>query len=309
MSGNDHHPDDDLLRRARELEEEAEKVSRQSASSKNSPLSEHLSRSKTFGGTVRFFRALKRWTGPVGSFFAWVFSIIFAAIKFCSFKRENGEYVLDDDGNLDFSAARLSKMCLLALPCLVVLHMTVSAAYYYGTYFEETVYVTGKQEIETGELYQFGGCTSLPCSTEADNGKFYLIRSSLYFPALFYPEEEVFANIPQQDGACAIEGYGIYFRALRWIYKNAQLYQHVVQVSCRPYTQDEIRQMILAFGSPFELVLHQDTGKEQFSLGHYVFSQQNFQRLIHYVIMGGFPKWLDGIAPDYVIKMQKSMMK
>ena len=80
--------------------------------------------------------------------------------------------------------------------------MALSAAYFYGTAFDETVYVTGKQEIVTGELYQFGGCTSLPCSTETDNGKFYLIETSLYFPVMYYPEENVFANIPQQDAAC-----------------------------------------------------------------------------------------------------------
>jgi hypothetical protein len=121
----------------------------------------------------------------------------------------------------------------------------LSAIYFYATYFEETVYVTGKQEIETGELYQFGGCTSLPCSTEIDNGKFYLIESSLYFPVMYYPEENVFANIPQQNGACHVEGYGIYFRTLRWLYKSAQLYQHVVDVSCRPYTEDEIRRAVV----------------------------------------------------------------
>jgi hypothetical protein len=64
----------------------------------------------------------------------------------------------------------------------------------------------GKQEIETGELYQFGGCTALPCSTATDNGKFYLIESSRYFPTLFCPEENVFANIPQQDGSSRHRG-------------------------------------------------------------------------------------------------------
>ena len=152
---------------------------------------------------------------------------------------------------------------LSVLTLTILLHVVLSAAYFYSTYFHEMVYVTGKQEIETGEKYQFGGCTSLPCSTETDNGKFYLIETSLYFPALFYPEEEVFANIPQQNGACNIEGYGIYFRTLRWVYKQAQLYQHVIKVSCRPYTEDEIRQAVesgeIVVGKRDEVILGPET--------------------------------------------------
>jgi hypothetical protein len=74
--------------------------------------------------------------------------------------------------------------------------------------------------------------------TESDNGKFYLVESSWYLPALWYPEEEVFANIPYQDAACVVRGYGVYFRSLRWLYKTFQLYQHIVDVSCRPYAEE-----------------------------------------------------------------------
>jgi hypothetical protein len=28
------------------------------------------------------------------------------------------------------------------------------------------------------------------------------------------------------------------------LYKSAQLYQHIVDVSCRPYTEDEIRRAV-----------------------------------------------------------------
>lgn len=150
----------------------------------------------------------------------------------------------DGDGRARFSFARAVLNLAITGIAVIGLHATFKAIYFYSTAFEEMVYVTGKQEIETGELYQFGGCTSLPCSTDSDNGKFYLVESSLYFPVLFYPEEDVFANIPQQNGACRVRGYGIYFRTLRWLYKSAQLYQHVVDVSCRPYTAEEIRRSV-----------------------------------------------------------------
>ena len=174
--------------------------------------------------------------GPLGKLLGWLFGLLARWIKWLAYD--------SSEAGLSFSLKRTVRNLAISLVAVIGLHATFKAIYFYSTYYEETVYVTGKQEIETGELYQFGGCTSLPCSTDSDNGKFYLIESSLYFPTLFYPEEDVFANIPQQNGACRVEGYGIYFRALRWLYKSAQLYQHVVDVSCRPYTQDEIRRAV-----------------------------------------------------------------
>lgn len=235
---------DELLERARKLRDKAARVSEQNAAAKNQGLGYMLSSNATIVKLMGFARTLKRWLGPVGSFLGWLFGRLGAFIKFAAFRRQNGEFLRDKDGDLDFSIKRLVSVSLLSLVFVILLHVALSAVYFYSTYFHEMVYVTGKQEIETGEKYQFGGCTSLPCSTANDNGKFYLIETSLYFPVLFYPEEEVFANIPQQNGACTIEGYGIYFRSLRWLYKQAQLYQHVVDVSCRPYTEDEIREAV-----------------------------------------------------------------
>lgn len=206
--------DDDLLKRAEALQESLDEA-------------DH---SKLERRTGAFY---SDWGGPLGG----VLRALVRYVRWLAFEP------VDDTvpPGRRFSAWRLLRNGLISLVALVLIHMTLKAAYFYGTAFEETVYVTGKQEIVTGELYQFGGCTSLPCSTRSDNGKFYLVESSLYFPVMFYPEEEVFANIPQQNGACKVEGYGIYFRLLRWFYKAAQLYQHVVNVSCRPYTEEEIR--------------------------------------------------------------------
>lgn len=72
-------------------------------------------------------------------------------------------------------------------------------------------------------------------------------------------------------------------------------------------TRDEFAQMILEFGSHIDLVLYRDSETEQVSIGRYVFARQNFRRLIQYVIQGGFPRWQDDIAPDYVLKMQKTV--
>lgn len=70
-------------------------------------------------------------------------------------------------------------------------------------------------------------------------------------------------------------------------------------------TRDEFVQMILKFGTSTDLLFCQNNKKAQSSIGPYVFSQQNYLRLVEYVIQGGYPGWLDDIAPDYVVKMKQ----
>jgi hypothetical protein len=231
--------DDDLLRRARELRQKARGIAHAGVPRDSGPW--HLLK-RRYAWLDRLAHRTERFAGflgPVARVLAVPLRWLWAWFRWAAYRPAGA--LGEAPG---FSPRRLLISSALTLAALVALHMAISAAYFYGTQFEETVYVTGKQEIETGELYQFGGCTSLPCSTATDNGKFYLIESSLYFPTMFYPEENVFANIPQQDAACRVQGYGIYFRSLRWLYKSAQLYQHVFDVSCRPYTEDEIRRAV-----------------------------------------------------------------
>jgi hypothetical protein len=230
---------DELLRRARELGDKADAAR---AGAEHG----HESAAERFGRENRLLRSIfdlsaraGRVLGPIGTFLGWLLAWFGRWLRWVTIVPASS-----DGRSARFSISRTLRNLVVSAMALFGLHVLASAIYYYATYFEETVYVTGKQEIVTGELYEFGGCTSLPCSTESDNGKFYLIESSLYFPVMLYPEEEVFANVPHQDAACNVEGYGIYFRTLRWIYKTFQLYQHVVDVSCRPYTEDEIRRAV-----------------------------------------------------------------
>lgn len=238
MAGDDN---DDRLRRARELGEQLGQAEQDAEDGRQTAYEKVVSDSGVFG-RIRGTRVkLRKYLGPLGSLLAWVLGLIGKWLYWvCIQPADAGA---GETGGR-FSMVRTVRNLAISMLVLFATHVTLKGIYYYSTYFEETVYVTGKQEIETGELYQFGGCTSLPCSTLSDNGKFYLIESSLYFPIMYYPEENVFANIPQQDAACRVEGYGIYFRALRWLYKSLQLYQHVVDVSCRPYTDLEIRKAV-----------------------------------------------------------------
>ena len=64
------------------------------------------------------------------------------------------------------------------------------------------------------------------------------------FPHQLYPEENVFANIPQQDGVCHFKGYGIYVKELKWLHRNLNFYQNIESATCRPYTQNEIERAV-----------------------------------------------------------------
>lgn len=242
------HDDDPLARRAQEVEELARRTKEETAllsrrKGVSGPLGGLFGEGGRFHGYYSAFAQLlhvvKRFTGTVGGLLYWFGAKLGSALKWSAFQRENGEFVRSSEGDLIFVPRRLGISLAVVSMVLFVLHMGLSAAYFYPTRFDELVYTTGKQEITTGELYQFTGCTSLPCSTDAGNGKFYEIETSWYFPHLLYPEENVFANIPQQDAACHVKGYGVYFRRLAAVHKSMQWYQKVYSVSCRPYTDEE----------------------------------------------------------------------
>ncbi len=236
------HPPDDLSRRAREAVEK-ERLSSEHARTKarmeQGPAAAFIQRAiDACAAILRILLTPFRWLatlvrGPsmqrIGRGIAWT-----------AFERDNGAYRLDAEGKRIFSSRRLVKSGVVGAAFIAVIYTAMTAVYYYGTQFEELVYTTGKQEIDAGELYQFTGCTSLPCSTEADNGKYYKIETSLFLPTLLYPEQDVYANIPQQNAVCHVKGYGYYFRSVRWLYKYAQWYQHAYDISCRPYNEQEL---------------------------------------------------------------------
>ncbi len=227
---------DPLLEKARQAEADAER-------SKTAAADVMEDNKSPWEKAYETFQEKLQNTPKALAFFAnaliWVFGVLVAYFKWACFLREDGEFKRDEEGDLIFSGAKLARSLLATVIILALIHITASAVYFYGTQFEELVYTTGKQEIITGDLYQFTGCTSLPCSTDAGNGKFYEIEHSMYLPYLIYPEEDVYANIPQQDGACYAKGYGLYLKELKFLHHSAQWYQKIYSISCRPYTEQE----------------------------------------------------------------------
>ncbi|VAW74633.1 hypothetical protein MNBD_GAMMA12-3523 [hydrothermal vent metagenome] len=237
---------------------------------------------KSYRVTRTFFRVLKKVTGPVGRLVVATTQKAGAIIKWGSFERETDretdegkpnysfvgkvyiavagrvrakkltsnifyqtQFKRDEEGDLLFSKNRLIKFFFGSIASLIIVHVSFSAVYFYSTQFTETIYTSGgKQELEMGDMYIFTGCTSLPCSTKLGNGKFYLVVSSWYFPVLVYPEEDVYAAIPPQDGACDLKGYGLYFKNLKFLHRTLQWYQKIYEVSCRPLTEKEKTRII-----------------------------------------------------------------
>jgi len=181
------------------------------------------------------------WVTPVLGIVGAGFRGLKNIFHWAAYERDKNGLVLDQDGDPVFSPGRLARTFGLAVMLGVASVGAVQTGYFYGTKFNETVYVTGKQEIRDGEEYQFTGCTSLPCSTQSENGKYYRISQSLYSPMLLYPEQDVFANIPNQFAVCNVSGYGVFFRQLRRLHNVLDIYEQVYDVSCRPLTAEEMQ--------------------------------------------------------------------
>ena len=45
------------------------------------------------------------------------------------------------------------------------------------------------------------------------------------------------------------------------------------------------------------------------SIGEYLFTKTVFHQLVQYVWVGGYPRWKDGIRPNYVMEMKRSLEK
>lgn len=205
---------------------------------------------KAWDAAQDLYARVSPWVGPVLRPAIWTAGTLKDAFVWSAYERDENGLKLDEDGKATFSAGRLARVFATSAMIGVTGLVGVDAGLYYGTKFQETVFTTGKEMITPGELYEVTGSTSLPFSTKLDNGKYYHIESSLMFPTLFRPEEDVFALIPKDTAVCQIEGYGIYSKHLKPFFKWAEWYQKVNDVECRPLTERDIDSIIANNISP-----------------------------------------------------------
>jgi hypothetical protein len=68
--------------------------------------------------------------------------------------------------------------------------------------------------------------------------------------------------------------------------------------------QNVVRDMISGYARQIPLPVEANHRTLEVDIGAYKFSHKTFQDLITYVWRGGYPRWRDGIRPDYVLDMK-----
>jgi len=72
-------------------------------------------------------------------------------------------------------------------------------------------------------------------------------------------------------------------------------------------TRIRVEKLIQEYGQKATIQLLIPATGNQIDIGDYLFNRNSFQGLIKYVWMGGFPRWKDGIGPDYVLEMKQAI--
>jgi hypothetical protein len=72
-------------------------------------------------------------------------------------------------------------------------------------------------------------------------------------------------------------------------------------------TRIRVEKLIQEYGQKATIQLLIPATGNQINIGDYLFNRNSFQELIKYVWMGGFPRWKDGIGPDYVLEMKQAI--
>ena len=70
-------------------------------------------------------------------------------------------------------------------------------------------------------------------------------------------------------------------------------------------TRSLIENLVQKYGEKKKIQFVIRPNGDEIGIGKYLFNRTSFQELIEYIWMGGFPRWKDGIRPDYVLKMKQ----
>lgn len=65
-----------------------------------------------------------------------------------------------------------------------------------------------------------------------------------------------------------------------------------------------IEDIVVRYANPSDIKVIIDRKAWTIMIGEYLFSRYGFHELIRYLWLGGYPRWKDGIRPDYIIKMK-----
>jgi len=70
---------------------------------------------------------------------------------------------------------------------------------------------------------------------------------------------------------------------------------------------EALEKMICKDGTKRKILIRGDAENETVAVAEYLFPKGVFHQLIEYVWLGGYPRWRDGVRPDYVLEMKKTL--
>ena len=73
------------------------------------------------------------------------------------------------------------------------------------------------------------------------------------------------------------------------------------------HTRPLVESILPKYGSKVEALFRLTESRRQVHIGEYRFDQENFQELLLYVWLGGYPRWRDGRRPGYVKEMIRAV--
>jgi len=71
--------------------------------------------------------------------------------------------------------------------------------------------------------------------------------------------------------------------------------------------REAVEKIINKCGARRKILISGDAENETVAVAEYLFGKGVFHRLIEYVWLGGYPRWRDGVRPDYVLEMKKNL--
>jgi hypothetical protein len=73
-------------------------------------------------------------------------------------------------------------------------------------------------------------------------------------------------------------------------------------------TRELVDGMIKRYASSTKIAVIVDSASQTIKIGEYMFDRIGFHQLLLYLWAGGYPRWKDGVRPDYIMDMKKSVI-
>jgi hypothetical protein len=74
-------------------------------------------------------------------------------------------------------------------------------------------------------------------------------------------------------------------------------------------TRPILEQVLVKYGQTADILFRFRQENNEVAIGEYRFNQENFQELILYLWLGGYPRWRDGRRPGYMGEMKEAAVR